>query len=143
MVMHQTGAANLDDVRARYATLNVQAEIQPFIDDMASYLAACDLIVCRAGAITVSELCAAGVASVLVPLVVSTTAHQKDNAAWMAERGAAIHLPQNELTPQRLAETLQQLDRGRLLAMAQKAKSLARPQSAARVADEIERLVES
>ncbi|WP_374568881.1 undecaprenyldiphospho-muramoylpentapeptide beta-N-acetylglucosaminyltransferase [Ideonella sp.] len=140
MVMHQTGMAHLDEVRARYATLGVQAEVQPFIDDMAAYLEICDLIVCRAGAITVSELCAAGVASVLVPLVVSTTAHQKDNAAWMAERGAALHLPQAELTPQRLAQTLQDMDRGKLLAMAQKAKTLARPQAAAKVADEIERM---
>ncbi|MFZ5550020.1 MAG: undecaprenyldiphospho-muramoylpentapeptide beta-N-acetylglucosaminyltransferase [Pseudomonadota bacterium] len=140
MVMHQTGMAHLDDVRARYATLGVQAEVQPFIDDMASYLAACDLIVCRAGAITVSELCAAGVPSLLVPLVVSTTAHQRDNAAWMAERGAALHLPQPELTPQRLAEELLKLDRAQLLAMAQKAKLLARPQAAEKVADEIERL---
>lgn len=140
MVMHQTGTAHLDEVRARYATLGVTAEVQPFIDDMAAYLDICDLIVCRAGAITVSELCAAGVASVLVPLVVSTTAHQKDNAAWMAERGAALHLPQAELTPQTLAETLQKLDREQLLAMAQRAKSLARPQAAAKVADEIERL---
>jgi UDP-N-acetylglucosamine--N-acetylmuramyl-(pentapeptide) pyrophosphoryl-undecaprenol N-acetylglucosamine transferase len=140
MVMHQTGTAHLDEVRARYATLGVQAEVQPFIDDMAAYLDICDLIVCRAGAITVSELCAAGVASVLVPLVVSTTAHQKDNAAWMAERGAALHLPQADLTPQALAETLLKLDREQLLAMAQKAKQLARPHAAAKVADEIERL---
>ena len=140
MVMHQTGTAHLDEVRARYATLGVTAEVQPFIDDMAAYLEACDFIVCRAGAITVSELCAAGVASLLVPLVVSTTAHQRDNAAWMAERGAALHLPQAELTPQTLAETLQKLDREQLLAMAQKAKQLARPQAAAKVADEIERL---
>jgi UDP-N-acetylglucosamine--N-acetylmuramyl-(pentapeptide) pyrophosphoryl-undecaprenol N-acetylglucosamine transferase len=138
--MHQTGTAHLDEVRARYATLGVQAEVQPFIDDMAAYLDICDLIVCRAGAITVSELCAAGVASVLVPLVVSTTAHQKDNAAWMAERGAALHLPQADLTPQALAETLLKLDREQLLAMAQKAKQLARPHAAAKVADEIERL---
>jgi UDP-N-acetylglucosamine--N-acetylmuramyl-(pentapeptide) pyrophosphoryl-undecaprenol N-acetylglucosamine transferase len=141
LVTHQTGAAHLDEVRARYATLGVQAEILPFIDDMATALAACDLVVCRAGAITVSELCAAGVASVLVPLVVSTTAHQRDNAAWMAERGAAIHLPQAELTPSRLAATLQQLERGPLLAMARQARALARPQAAARVADELERLV--
>jgi UDP-N-acetylglucosamine--N-acetylmuramyl-(pentapeptide) pyrophosphoryl-undecaprenol N-acetylglucosamine transferase len=140
MVMHQTGMAHLDDVRARYATLGVQAEVLPFIDDMASYLAACDLIVCRAGAITVSELCSAGVASLLVPLVVSTTAHQRDNAAWMAERGAALHLPQTELSPQGLAGELLKLDREQLLAMAQKAKLLARPQAAAKVADEIERL---
>jgi UDP-N-acetylglucosamine--N-acetylmuramyl-(pentapeptide) pyrophosphoryl-undecaprenol N-acetylglucosamine transferase len=103
-------------------------------------LADCDVIVCRAGAITVSELCAAGVASVLVPLVVSTTSHQRDNAAWMAARGAAIHLPQNELNPQSLAELLSQLTPRALLAMAEQARLLARPQ-AAKVADEIERLV--
>jgi UDP-N-acetylglucosamine--N-acetylmuramyl-(pentapeptide) pyrophosphoryl-undecaprenol N-acetylglucosamine transferase len=141
MVMHQTGMAHLDEVRGRYATLGVQAEVLPFIDDMASYLAACDLIVCRAGAITVSELCSAGVPSLLVPLVVSTTAHQRDNAAWMAERGAAMHLPQSELSPQTLAEALLKLDRDQLLAMAQKARLLARPQAAEKVADEIERLL--
>ena len=74
-------------------------EVVPFIDDMARRLADCDLIVCRAGAVTVSELCAAGVPSVLVPLVVSTTAHQRDNAQWMAQHDAGLHLPQTELTP--------------------------------------------
>jgi UDP-N-acetylglucosamine--N-acetylmuramyl-(pentapeptide) pyrophosphoryl-undecaprenol N-acetylglucosamine transferase len=115
--------------------------VRPFIDDMAAELAACDLIVCRAGAVTVSELCAAGVASVLVPLVVSTTAHQRDNAQWLAGQGAAVHLPQAELTPQALAEQLSALDRPALLAMAQRARSLARPQAAARVADELQKLV--
>ena len=140
-VTHQTGAAHLDSVQATYARLGVQARILPFIDHMAERLAECDLIVCRAGAITVSELCAAGVASVLVPLVVSTTSHQRDNAQWMAERGAAVHLPQIELTPQRLAEVLMQLDRERLQAMATQARTLARTGAAALVADELERLV--
>jgi UDP-N-acetylglucosamine--N-acetylmuramyl-(pentapeptide) pyrophosphoryl-undecaprenol N-acetylglucosamine transferase len=139
-VTHQTGAVHLDDVRRRYATLGVHADILPFIDNMAERLAACDLVVCRAGAITVSELCAGGVPSVLVPLVVSTTAHQRDNAALMSAAGAAIHLPQAELTPQRLAELLQTLDREALLAMAAKARDLARPHAASRVADEIERM---
>ena len=111
VVTHQTGMAHLDDVRGRYATLGVEAEVLPFIEDMDRRLAACDLIVCRAGAITVSELCAAGVASILVPLVVSTTSHQRDNAAWMAERGAALHLPQTELNPQRLADELAEIGR--------------------------------
>ena len=74
-------------------------------------LAACDVIVCRAGAVTVSELCAAGVASVLVPLIVSTTSHQRDNALFMAQHGAALHLPQTELTPESLATLLRGLDR--------------------------------
>jgi UDP-N-acetylglucosamine--N-acetylmuramyl-(pentapeptide) pyrophosphoryl-undecaprenol N-acetylglucosamine transferase len=142
LVTHQTGTAHLDDVRARYATLGVQAEVLPFIDNMAQRLADCDLLVCRAGAITVSELCAAGVASVLVPLVVSTTSHQRDNAIWMAERGAALHVPQANLDPQQLALLLQQQDRGQLLAMAEKARLLARPGAAGLVADEIERLMQ-
>ena len=140
VVTHQTGMAHLDDVRGRYATLGVEAEVLPFIEDMDRRLAACDLIVCRAGAITVSELCAAGVASILVPLVVSTTSHQRDNAAWMAERGAALHLPQTELNPQRLADELAALSRERLLAMAGQARALARPGAAAAVADDIEHL---
>jgi len=99
------------------------------------------VIVCRAGAITVSELCAAGVPAVLVPLVVSTTSHQRDNAAWMASQGAAIHLPQAELSADRLADLLAGLTRETLLAMATKARALARPHAAARVADEIEAMV--
>ena len=140
-VTHQTGEANRDSVAAAYDRANVQAEVLPFIDDMASRLAECDVLVCRAGAITVSELCAAGVAAVLVPLIVSTTSHQRDNAIWMASHGAAIHLPQSELSPQRLAELLSQLTRESLLATATKARSLARPHAAARVADEIESMV--
>ncbi len=140
-VTHQTGAAHLEAVRAAYAEAGVEAELVPFVDDMPARLAACDLMVCRAGAITVSELCAAGVPAVLVPLVVSTTAHQRDNAAWMAAQGAAIHLPQAELTPERLAELLRGLTREALVAMATKARALARPQAAARVADELQRLV--
>jgi UDP-N-acetylglucosamine--N-acetylmuramyl-(pentapeptide) pyrophosphoryl-undecaprenol N-acetylglucosamine transferase len=107
---------------------------------MAAQLAACDLMVCRAGAITVSELCAAGVPAVLVPLVVKTTAPQRDNAAWMAAQGAAIHLPQAELTAETLSRQLLALDRDALRAMAERARALARPQAAARVADQIEAL---
>ena len=140
-VTHQTGAAHATSVQADYTQSAVQAEVLPFIDDMAQRLADCDVIVCRAGAITVSELCAAGVASVLVPLVVSTTSHQRDNAQWMASHGAALHLPQSELTPRHLADLLAGLTRDSLLAMATKARALARPKAASRVADELEGLV--
>jgi UDP-N-acetylglucosamine--N-acetylmuramyl-(pentapeptide) pyrophosphoryl-undecaprenol N-acetylglucosamine transferase len=143
-VVHQTGAAQHAEVRAAYAQAGIaddQAEVLPFIDNMAERLADCDLIVCRAGAVTVSELCAAGVPSLLVPLVVSTTAHQRDNAEYMAGHGAARHLPQAELTAQSLAAELQSLNRGDLLAMAERAHALARPHAAARVADELDRLV--
>nr|WP_315209007.1 undecaprenyldiphospho-muramoylpentapeptide beta-N-acetylglucosaminyltransferase [uncultured Albidiferax sp.] len=140
-VVHQTGVAQQAAVQAAYAEQGIAAQVLPFIDDMATELAACDLIICRAGAVTVSELCAAGVAAVLVPLVVSTTSHQRDNAKWLAGQQAGIHLPQAELTPQRLAELLTNLNREQLLAMATQARALAKPHAAARVADELERLV--
>jgi UDP-N-acetylglucosamine--N-acetylmuramyl-(pentapeptide) pyrophosphoryl-undecaprenol N-acetylglucosamine transferase len=140
-VTHQTGQANHAVVQAAYADAKLQAEVLPFIDDMAQRLADCDVIVCRAGAGTVSELCAAGVAGVLVPLVVSTTSHQSDNARWLASHAAGIHLPQTELTPRKLADLFATLTRDMLLAMAVKARELAKPKAAARVADEIERLV--
>jgi len=140
-VTHQSGQTHFDAVQASYSEAKVQAEVLPFIDDMAQRLANCDLVVCRAGAVTVSELCAAGVAAVLVPLVVSTTSHQRDNAQWLAGQGAAIHLPQSELSPRKLAEVLTSLTREALLAMAVKARALAKPHAAGRVADELERLV--
>ena len=140
-VTHQTGEAAHATVQSAYAADGTPAEVLPFIDDMPERLARCDLIVCRAGAITVSELCAAGVAAVLVPLIVSTTSHQRDNADWMAGQGAAIHLPQAELSPRKLADLIASLTRDALQAMATKARSLARPHAAARVADEIERMV--
>jgi UDP-N-acetylglucosamine--N-acetylmuramyl-(pentapeptide) pyrophosphoryl-undecaprenol N-acetylglucosamine transferase len=137
-VTHQTGAAHFNAVQAAYQAAGVQAEVVAFIDDMAKALSQCDGVVCRAGAITVSELCAAGVASILVPLVVSTTAHQRDNAQWIAARGAAIHLPQAELTPQALADLLTGLSRDALQTMATRARELAQPEAAARVAELIE-----
>ncbi len=140
-VAHQTGPAGRDAVHAAYHAAGADAEVLPFIDDMATRLGECDVIVCRAGAITVSELCAAGVAAVLVPFVASTTSHQRDNAAWMAAREAAIHVPQGELSPGGLADLLSGLTRDALLAMATKARALARPHAAARVADEIEAML--
>lgn len=140
-VLHQTGRDNDTAVAAAYAAAGVQAEVRPFIEDMAAALADCDVVVCRAGAITVSELCAAGVAAVLVPLIASTTSHQRDNAQWLAGHGAGIHQPQTELTPAHLAALLAGFTRETLLAMASQARALAKPQAAARVADQIEGLV--
>jgi UDP-N-acetylglucosamine--N-acetylmuramyl-(pentapeptide) pyrophosphoryl-undecaprenol N-acetylglucosamine transferase len=139
-VLHQTGNANLASVEADYDARGLQAEVRPFIDDMAAALAEADLVICRAGAVTVSELCAAGVAAVFVPLVVSTTAHQRDNAQHMAAQGAGLHLPQAEATPERLASLLRDTDRAQCQAWAERARALALPGAAARVADEIERL---
>jgi UDP-N-acetylglucosamine--N-acetylmuramyl-(pentapeptide) pyrophosphoryl-undecaprenol N-acetylglucosamine transferase len=141
-VTHQTGSAHIEVVRAAYRAAGVEAELLPFIDDMAARLAACDVIVCRAGAVTVSELCTAGVPAILVPLIVSTTAHQRDNAEFMARHDAAVHQPQRELTPQGLAALLAGLTRPALLQMAEKARALSKPQAAARVADQIEALAQ-
>ena len=140
-ITHQAGSAQADDVRAAYSEAGIDAEVLPFIDDMPQRLADCDLMVCRAGAITVSELCAAGVPAVLVPLIVSTTAHQRDNAAWLAGQGGALHLPQTDLTAQKLADVLSGMTRETLLSMATKARAAAKPQAASRVADEVEKLV--
>jgi len=140
-VLHQTGSADADSVRAAYAQAGLTADVRPFIDDMAAALGQADVVVCRAGAVTVSELCAAGVASVLVPLLASTTSHQRDNAQWLAGHGAGLHLPQAGLSPQTLADTLASMDRTALQSMAEKARALARPAAAARVADELQALV--
>ena len=141
-VVHQTGSAQLQMVRRAYTEAGIDsAEVVPFIDDMPARLAACDLMICRAGAITVSELCAAGVPAILVPLIVSTTSHQRDNAGWMVDQAAAIHLPQAELSSERLAGLLRSMTRARLVDMATNARALAKPHAAQRVADEIERLV--
>lgn len=139
-VVHQCGEKHSDAVRAAYADAGVEAEIVTFIDDMARCYETSDVVVCRAGAITVSELTVAGVAAVLVPLVVSTTHHQRTNAEFMANRNAAIHLPQTELTPQRLADLLRNLTRERLLALAEAARTLGKPDATATVAAVIEKV---
>ncbi len=135
-VVHQSGEKHLDALRANYAAAGVEgAESVAFIDDMAARYAEADLVICRAGAITVAEVSAGGVASVLVPLPHAVDDHQTANARFLAERGAAILLPQRELTPHKLAATLRALDRAQLLAMAQKARALGKPDAARIVAE--------
>lgn len=121
VVKHQSGKQHIDALKAAYARANVDAEIVDFIDDMADCYAQADLVICRAGAITVAELTAAGVASLLVPFVVSTTSHQSENARWLAHEQGAIHLPQSEMTPQSLAQTLQAMTREACLVIARAA----------------------
>lgn len=117
-IVHQSGRQHIDALKKAYDDAGVNAEIVDFIDDMAARYAWADLVICRAGAITVSELCAAGVASVLVPFIASTTSHQRDNAGWMASIGAAIHQPQSELNVDALASLIKTLTRERCLHMA-------------------------
>jgi UDP-N-acetylglucosamine--N-acetylmuramyl-(pentapeptide) pyrophosphoryl-undecaprenol N-acetylglucosamine transferase len=142
-VVHQCGAAHVDATRQAYAAAGVTADVIPFIDDIATRYAAADVVLCRAGAITVSELCVAGVPAILVPFVVKTTAHQRANAQFLARHGAAIHLPQGELTPERVAGVLRGLDRTQLLDMAQKAQALGRPTATRTVADAIEHIAKA
>jgi UDP-N-acetylglucosamine--N-acetylmuramyl-(pentapeptide) pyrophosphoryl-undecaprenol N-acetylglucosamine transferase len=140
VVTHQSGKQHIDALRVAYANAGVQAEIVDFIDDMPRRYAEADLVICRAGAITVSELTAAGVASVLVPFMASTTSHQRDNAEWMEKQSAAIHLPQKNLTPATLAELLQSMTRERCLTMAQSAYALGRRQANDTIAAVLEEL---
>jgi len=134
-VTHQSGAKQIDDLRAAYAATGVEAELLPFIDDMAARYAAADLVVCRAGALTIAELAAAGVASVLVPFPQAVDDHQTGNARFLSEAGAAILLPQRELTPEKLAALLRELTREKLAAMAEKARALAKPEATRAVAE--------
>lgn len=138
IVVHQAGVQHAEALAAVYRDVGVVASVEPFIDDMAARYAEADVVICRAGAITASELTAAGVASVLVPLLASTTTHQRDNAVYLAAAGAALHLPQAELSPIALAALLRSLDRERLLSMAEAARALGKPQASTSVADEIE-----
>jgi UDP-N-acetylglucosamine--N-acetylmuramyl-(pentapeptide) pyrophosphoryl-undecaprenol N-acetylglucosamine transferase len=142
-VVHQCGAAHVEATRAAYRAVGVEAEVLPFIDDIAARYAAADVVLCRAGAITVAELCAAGVPALLVPFVAETTRHQQGNAEFLARHGAAIHLPQQELTAERLAQELRSLTRERLAQMAERARALGKPQATRLVADAIEHLAEA
>jgi len=142
-ITHQSGRQNIDGLRQAYRQAGVQAEVVDFIDDMPRRYAEADLVICRAGAITISELTAAGIASVLVPLVASTTSHQRDNARWMAQGHAAIHLPQDEMTPAGLAVLLRDITRERCQAMAQAAYEAGRRDANQAIADELERLTKA
>ncbi|MGE5522614.1 MAG: undecaprenyldiphospho-muramoylpentapeptide beta-N-acetylglucosaminyltransferase [Rhodospirillaceae bacterium] len=135
LVTHQAGAAHIDTLKANYAKAGVTADARAFIEDMAAEYAAADLVVCRAGASTIAELAAAGVPSVLVPFPHAVDDHQTVNARFLSDRDAAVLIPQTELTAGRLAEFLTTLDRTRLLAMAQAARTVGKPEATATVAN--------
>lgn len=140
-IVHQSGKQHVGALREAYAKAQVEAEVVDFIDDMAAAYGAADLVICRAGAITLAELTAAGIASVLVPLVVTTTTHQRNNAEWMAEKKAALHLPQSALNAQSLAVLLQSITRPACLAMAEAAYAVGRRDANQVIANELEKLV--
>jgi len=141
-VRHQTGTRNLDAAREAYARAGVEAEIVPFIEDMAEAYAWADLVVCRAGALTIAELTAVGVAAILVPYPHAVDDHQTGNARYLVEAGAALLIPQPELEAAALAEVIEDFARDpeRRLRMAAAARDLARPEAARVVAQECLRL---
>jgi UDP-N-acetylglucosamine--N-acetylmuramyl-(pentapeptide) pyrophosphoryl-undecaprenol N-acetylglucosamine transferase len=133
-VTHQAGGKHLDELRGNYERAGVHGELLAFIDDMAARYAQADLVICRAGALTVSELAAAGVPSILVPFPHAVDDHQTHNARFLADAGAAVLIQQRDLTPRKLADQLLALTREVLLSMASKARALAKADAAAAVA---------
>jgi UDP-N-acetylglucosamine--N-acetylmuramyl-(pentapeptide) pyrophosphoryl-undecaprenol N-acetylglucosamine transferase len=135
-VRHQAGEQTLETARSAYAVAGVQAEVVPFIGDMALAYAWADLVVCRAGALTVAELAAVGVGSILVPFPHAVDDHQTGNARFLSDAGAALLAPQRDLTPESLAALLAAVlpDRPRLLAMAERARRLAQADAVERIA---------
>jgi UDP-N-acetylglucosamine--N-acetylmuramyl-(pentapeptide) pyrophosphoryl-undecaprenol N-acetylglucosamine transferase len=131
-VRHQAGERWLEAGRASYAQAGVRADVRPFIEDMSEAYGWADLVICRSGALTVSELAAAGVGAILVPFPAAVDDHQAFNAQYLVRAAAAVLIPDRELTEERLATELQRLcaGRGKLLAMAERARLLAKPHAA-------------
>jgi UDP-N-acetylglucosamine--N-acetylmuramyl-(pentapeptide) pyrophosphoryl-undecaprenol N-acetylglucosamine transferase len=134
-VIHQAGDKHLVDLQRRYAELGVEADIRAFIDDMPAVYAQADLVICRSGAMTVSELAACGVASCLIPFPYAIDDHQTANAQFLSNAGAAVLLPQQQLNPQDLALMIQNWNREDLKEMAMRAHALAKPHATQRVAE--------
>lgn len=143
IVTHQSGARQIDELRANYAAAGVQAELTPFIDDTAQAFAEADLVVCRAGASTVTEIAAIGAAAVFVPFPSAVDDHQTHNARFLVDHGAGWLVSQPDLTPQRLADLLGTLARSELLRRAEQARSLAKTEATAALVAACEALTEN
>lgn len=133
-IVHQAGEKHIEALKANYAAVGVQAHCVSFIEDMAGAYEWADLVICRSGALTVAELAAAGVASILVPFPHAVDDHQTGNAKFLVNVGGAFLLPQTELNPEALA-LIRNYSRGQLLEMAEKARSLAKPDATEEVAN--------
>ena len=140
--IHQTGDRDYNGVRQAYAEQGISADVYAFIDEVAEAFARADLVISRAGALTVAELAAAGKAAVLIPFGAAANQHQLENARALGRAGAARVIVQNQLTPRELVTTVRELlsHPERLLEMEQRARSLARPDAAAHIADLVEEL---
>ncbi|PSJ16394.1 undecaprenyldiphospho-muramoylpentapeptide beta-N-acetylglucosaminyltransferase [Nitrosomonas supralitoralis] len=134
-VVHQAGMAHLNSVKQMYDDLQLDAEVTAFIDDIAKRYAECDLVLCRAGALTVAELSVAGVASILVPYPHAVDDHQTQNARFLSDHGAAVLIHQRDLTARKLADFLLNLTREKLLGMAITARSRAKQDATKVVAE--------
>jgi UDP-N-acetylglucosamine--N-acetylmuramyl-(pentapeptide) pyrophosphoryl-undecaprenol N-acetylglucosamine transferase len=134
-VTHQSGAKHIEALRAEYAKAGVAADAVDFIDDMAAAYARADLVICRAGAMTVAEVACAGVAALFVPFPFAVDDHQTANARFLSDSGAALLSQQRDMTPQSLAAVLQGTTREQCLAMALKARALAKPDATQVVAE--------
>ena len=139
LVVHQAGEKHLQQLKANYAAAGVHANCVAFIDDMAGAYEWADLVLCRAGALTVAELAAAGVASILVPFPHAVDDHQTANAKFLAAAGGAILLPQVDMTPESVG-LIRNYSRGQMLEMAQRARAMAKPDAAEAVAQVCEDL---
>ena len=133
-VIHQAGAKHIEVLKQNYGDMVGDVELVDFIEDMAACYAGCDLVICRAGALTVSELAAGGVASILVPYPYAVDDHQTKNAEFLSVNNAAILLPQNELTPKKLENILLENTREDFLVLAKSARMLAKPDATQLVA---------
>lgn len=140
LVTHQSGAAHLELLKNNYQEAGVEANCVAFIDNMANALAEADLLICRAGAMTVAEVAAVGVPALFVPLPGAIDDHQTANARWLADHGAAEVKAQSALTAQWLAEWLLTQDREQLLEMANLARAMALPGATHAIADVCEQL---
>jgi len=133
-VVHQAGVKHIDELKSNYEKAGVAADARAFIDDMADMYAWADFVICRAGALTVAEVSAAGIGSMMVPFPFAVDDHQTTNAAYLAEAGAAMLVQQKELSVEKLAEILRELSRDKCLDMARKARALGKPEATANVA---------
>jgi UDP-N-acetylglucosamine--N-acetylmuramyl-(pentapeptide) pyrophosphoryl-undecaprenol N-acetylglucosamine transferase len=124
IVVHQSGAKQIEALRLNYLQAGVQAELTPFIEDTAQAFADADLVICRAGASTVTEVAAVGAAAIYVPFPFAVDDHQTTNAQFLVSQGGGWLMPQASLTPELLAERIQRLNREELLACAEKAWTL-------------------
>ena len=135
LVIHQSGVQHFAALKQEYARVGVEARVEAFIENMAQCYAESDLVICRAGAITIAEIAAAGIASILVPYPHAVDDHQTHNARFLADQGAAWLQPQSALNPRALADLLRELTRAKLLQMALRARELGKPHATRNVAE--------